>query len=85
MMKIFYICCLIFLSQFVYSIAKHLKGVDLSLNEQAEKSRRALQEIAKEHTHAWKDLEVVDGLKNSEVAVMITSTTVHEGVFIWSR
>ena len=67
---------------------------ELFVNEKIEKehakfmeSRRRLQHAvhAPDHTKDWLKLEVVDGLKNTEVAVFVTSTTNGNEHLLWER
>lgn len=52
-------------------------------------SRRRLQQATASHGdhhgRAWKTLEQVNGLNNTEVAVFITSSTAGEEHFMWDR
>ncbi|RYH22510.1 hypothetical protein EON65_19085 [archaeon] len=49
-------------------------------------SRRRLEEFVRADEHkGWRSLVEVDGLKNSEVVMFVTSTTNGNNHFLWDR
>ena len=52
------------------------------------RTRRQLLQVFHNHTEhkkAWMALAEVDGLKNEEVAMLVTSTDSHGEVYLWER
>lgn len=50
-------------------------------------SRRKLEEVVRDpdHKKAWQAFEQVDGLKNTEIAVFVTSTDNNNERMMWER
>ena len=55
------------------------------LQELVDITRRLAADDNSHGKKTWKDYEVVDGLKNEDVAVFLLSTSMKGGEFIWTR
>lgn len=66
------------------------ESTDPSLQHFFRTRRELLQAFHGHHNHtdhkkAWMTLAEVDGLKNEEVIMMVTSTAAHGEVYLWER